>query len=93
MLIIKYFNDAYESYINGIESNIFINNFIDNCINYINPKKFNYYSLSNNSFINSRELKFNKTIVGYFTVTFNLTLSQEEETNYNLFLTYLCLLN
>ncbi len=92
MLIIKYFNDAYESYINGIESNIFINNFIDNCINYINPKKFNYYSLSNNSFINSRELKFNKTIVGYFTVTFNLTLSQEEETNYNLFLTYLSLL-
>ncbi len=92
MLIIKYFNDAYESYINGIESSIFINKFIDNCINYINPNKFKYYSLSNNSFTNSRELKFNKTIVGFFTATFNLTLSQEEESNYNLFLTYLSLL-
>jgi signal transduction histidine kinase len=92
MLIIKYFNDAYESYINGIETHIYINKFIENCINIINPNKISYYSLSNNSFINSRELKFNKTIVGYFTVTFNLTLSQEEESNYHLFLTYLSLL-
>jgi signal transduction histidine kinase len=92
MLIIKYFNDAYESYINGIDSNIFINNFIDKCISIINSKKINYYSLSNTPFINARELKFNNTIVGYFIANFTNVLTYEEESIYNMFLSYLSLL-
>ena len=92
MLIIKYFNEAYEEYLNGIKSDIFINKFIDNCINSINSKKIKYYSLSSNSFINSRKLLFNNTVVGFFTANFNGTLNNDEEVNYSLFLNYLSLI-
>ena len=92
MLIIKYFNEAYEEYLNGIEHNIFINKFIEKSINEINPKKIIYYSLSNNSFLNSRELKFNNNIVGYFTANYNEILTIDEENLYNLFLNYLSIL-
>jgi signal transduction histidine kinase/CheY-like chemotaxis protein len=92
MLIIKYFNDAYESYINGIDSNIFINNFIDKCINIINSDKISNYKLSTVPFINARELKFNNTNVGYFIANFSNILTFEEESMYNLFLSYLSLL-
>ncbi len=92
MLIIKYFNEAYEEYLNGIKNDIFINKFIDNCIVSINSKKINYYSLSLNSFINSRQLIFNNTIVGYFTANFISILNQDEEMKYSLFLTYLSIL-
>ena len=45
MLIIKYFNEAYEEYLNGINADIFINKFINNCINsnYINRPRYNMY--------------------------------------------------
>jgi len=92
MIIIKYFNDAYESYINGIDSNIFINNFIDKCISIINSKKIINYSLSTVPFINARELKFNSTIVGYFIANFNNILTPDEENLYCMFLSYLSLL-
>lgn len=92
MLIIKYFNEAYEEYLNGIEHNIFINKFIEKSINEINSNKIIYYSLSTNPFINSRELIFNNNIVGYFTVNFNQILTIEEENSYNLFLNYLSIL-
>ena len=69
MLIIKYFNEAYEEYLNGINADIFINKFINNCINSINPNKIKYYSLSSNSFINSRKLSFNNiSYADYFQV-------------------------
>jgi signal transduction histidine kinase/CheY-like chemotaxis protein len=92
MIIIKYFNDAYESYINGIDSNIFINNFIDKCISIINSKKIINYSLSIVPYVNARELKFNSTIVGYFIANFNNILTPDEETLYSMFLSYLSLL-
>ena len=92
MLIIKYFNEAYEEYLNGINADIFINKFIDNCINSINPNKIKYYSLSSNSFINSRKISFNNTTVGFFTANFNSILTEEEERLYSFFLTYLSLL-
>lgn len=92
MLIIKYFNKAYEEYLNGIEHNIFINKFIEKSINEINSNKIIYYSLSKCPFINSRELRFNNNIVGYFTVNLNGILTNDEENLYNLFLSYLTIL-
>jgi signal transduction histidine kinase len=92
MFIIKYFNEAYEEYLNGIDVTIFINKFIDKSIKEINPKKIVYYSLSNNFIINSRKLEFNNKIVGYFISNFIEILTVEEEDKYNLFLTYLTIL-
>ena len=93
MYIIKYFNEAYQSYLNGIGNNFFIEIFIEKCMNYISSK-IKYYSLSKKPYPKSDPIIFNNIIVGYFHLITdtNLTLSLEEEINYKIFLLYLGIL-
>jgi signal transduction histidine kinase/DNA-binding NarL/FixJ family response regulator len=91
MYIIKFFNDAYQSYLNGIENNFFIEIFIDKCINYISSN-IKYYFLSQTPHPKSYPLTFSNEIVGYFNICSDKKLTLNEETNYKLFLTYLGIL-
>jgi len=92
MNIIKYFNDSYYQYLSGIYASIIIDSFIERSIKSINENKIIYYSLSNTPFINSRQLIFNKKIVGYFTINKTQEFTSDEETNYDLFINYLAIL-
>jgi signal transduction histidine kinase/CheY-like chemotaxis protein len=92
MLIIKYFNDAYNNYLSGISIDTIINTFIDRCMKYINEKKIKYYTLSQTPYINARQLIFNKKIVGYFLVNKTEEFNEEEEDYYDLFISYLSIL-
>lgn len=92
MSIIKYFNEAYNNYLSGISTCLLINVFIDNSMRFINQKKIKYYTLSHTPYINARQLIFNKKVVGYFLVNKTEEFTDDEEENYNLFLTYLSLL-
>jgi len=92
MSIIKYFNEAYNNYLSGISVSLVINNFIDNCMRFINKTKIKYYTLSYTPYINARQLQFNKKIMGYFFVNKTKEFTEEEEDNYNLFLSYLSLI-
>jgi signal transduction histidine kinase len=92
MSIIKYFNEAYNNYLSSISVSVVINNFIDNCMRFINKTKIKYYTLSYTPYINARQLQFNKNTVGYFLVNKTDEFTTEEEDNYNLFLNYLSLL-
>jgi len=91
MYIIKYFNDAYQSYLNGTQNKIFIDIFIEKSINYISSN-IKYYSLSLKSYNKSAPIVFNNEIIGYFTITHDIKLSCIEQANYNLFLLYLGIL-
>jgi signal transduction histidine kinase len=106
MIIIKYFNDAYESYINGIDNSIYINNFIDKCINSIFPNKLLYYTFSiyninkkkelneiyNTNCMIIKELSFNNEILGYLYICVREDLDMEENNLINLFISYLSIL-
>ena len=91
MYIIKYFNDAYQLYLNGTQNKIFIDIFIEKSINYISSN-IKYYCFSLKSYNNSDPVIFNNDIIGYFTITPDLKLSHSEQHNYNLFLLYLGIL-
>lgn len=105
MIIIKYFNDAYESYINGIDNSIYINNFIDKCINSIFPNNLIYYTFLiyninkkkelktiDNINIIIKELSFNNENLGYLYLYINDKLNVEENNLFNLFISYLSIL-
>lgn len=92
MCIIKYFNEAYNNYLLGVSIKLIINVFIDKSMKFINQKKIKYYTLSHTPYINTRQLIFNKKVVGYFLVNKTEEFSNKEEDLYDLFISYLSLI-